>query len=170
MRLVPVSLSLVYVAPFVFPPFSPSLSSLSPIRFPSLPSRPRSFPGCIPPPSLLCSSLCNHPALSPRRNASHPSHLRPSYLPPQLEVDICLSPIPHTAATTLPLSTRLTRICWQCPSSCRYDYFSRFIHFPFSFPLSLPLSPSPPLPQRSCSLEFSPSIIPRSRRTLARSI
>lgn len=37
-------------------------------------------------------------------------------------------PLTHpTAATTLPLSTRLTRICWRCPSSCRYDYFSRSI-------------------------------------------
>lgn len=142
--------------PSLFLPFTSLLSSFHPFhprsvlcpRFaPPLPLLALGLsPVASPPSSLLCSSLCSHPALSPRRNASHPSHLRPSYLPPQLEVDICLSPIPHTAATTLPLSTRLTRICWQCPSSCRYDYFSRFIHFPFSFPLSPPLpltSPSP---------------------------
>jgi hypothetical protein len=62
-------------------------------------------------------------------------------------------PLTHPiAATTLPLSTRLTRICWQCPSSCRYHYFSRSIRLvPF-----LPLRP-PTLPRRS-SLEFSTSV------------
>lgn len=87
----------------LFLPFSPF--SVTPYRcvlhHPTTPPRTLAIP-CICDPRTSCRS-------SKSTFASHPT-VKP-------------------AATTLPLSTRLTRICWQCPSSCRYDYFSRSVRF-----------------------------------------
>lgn len=41
----------------------------------------------------------------------------PSYQPPQVDICLPLGGPFEPATTTLPLATRLTRICWQCPSS-----------------------------------------------------
>lgn len=41
----------------------------------------------------------------------------PSCQPPQVDICLPLGGPFEPATTTLPLATRLTRICWQCPSS-----------------------------------------------------
>lgn len=83
-----------------------------------------SSPSCnVTPRTLAVPRICRNPRISCRGSkstfASHPT------------VKLC-------SRTALPLPTRLTRICWRCPNSCRHDYFSRPV-YPSICPADSPL-------------------------------
>lgn len=63
----------------------------------------------------------------------------PSCQPPQVDICLPLGGPFEPATTTLPLATRLTRICWQCPSS----YTALSLFSPSPLPSSNNRTPRP---------------------------